>query len=85
MAPGKRHPAPIGTLLERWIRKNNLGDDLLKHTLRHRWPEVVGERLAARTRPAGLYRGRLTVLVASSPPCSGNHVDAVTTSSVLWS
>ena len=66
MARRKREPDHIGALLQRWIRKNRLGDDLLRHTLRQRWPEVVGERLAARTRPETLYKGRLKVVVANS-------------------
>jgi hypothetical protein len=66
LARRKREPDHIGALLQRWIRKNKLGDDLLRHTLRLRWPEVVGKRLAARTRPETLYRGRLKVVVANS-------------------
>ncbi len=66
MARRKREPDHIGALLQRWIRKNRLGEDLLRHTLRLRWPEVVGERLAARTWPENLYRGRLRVVVANS-------------------
>jgi hypothetical protein len=53
-------------LLQRWIRKNNLEEDLLRHTLRQRWAEVVGDRLASRTRPEVLYQGRLKVVVANS-------------------
>ena len=66
VARRKREPDSIGALLQRWIRKNHLEDDILRHTLRLRWPEVVGERLATRTRPEVLYRGRLKVVVANS-------------------
>ena len=66
VARRKREPDSIGTLLQRWIRKNHLEDDILRHTLRLRWPEVVGDRLATRTRPEVLYKGRLKVVVANS-------------------
>ncbi len=66
MARRKGEAAHIGNLLQRWIRNNRMDEQVLRHTLRARWAAVVGERLASRTRPHGLYRGRLKVRVANS-------------------
>ncbi len=66
MAWRKGQADQIGNLLQRWIRKNGMEDQVQRYTLQARWEEVVGPRLAARTRPDNLYRGRLKVRVANS-------------------
>ena len=70
MAWRKGQADQIGNLLQRWIRKNGMEDQVQRYTLQARWEEVVGPRLAARTRPDNLYRGRLKVRVEKIFPLS---------------
>jgi hypothetical protein len=65
----RRHQAeaaPIGALLARWLAERKLSGDLRPYRIAERWTEIVGERIAARTRPQGLRGGVLTVAVASA-------------------
>lgn len=58
--------SPLGALLARWLAERKLAGDLRPYRIAERWTEIVGERIAARTRPQGLKGGVLTVAVASA-------------------
>lgn len=55
-----------GAVLSRWLRNHGRDGDLREHTIRLRWPELVGEQLAQRTQPTTLRDGLLTVNVANA-------------------
>jgi hypothetical protein len=55
-----------GDVLGRWLRRNKRDRDIRQYAIRHRWRELVGEQLAARTEPGSLRGGLLTVVVASA-------------------
>lgn len=67
MSRRRRAPVRVDGLLARWIRRKNLAEDFSRHELAVRWGELVGDRLAKRTRPRPLADdGTLTIVVASS-------------------
>lgn len=55
-----------GDVLGRWLRRHRRDRDIRQYAIRHRWRELVGEQLAARTEPCSLKGGLLTVVVASA-------------------
>lgn len=61
-----RPPAPLGDLLRRWLDRQNIEHELTQASIQLQWPEIVGQKLAARTEPRYLHDGVLTVAVASS-------------------
>jgi hypothetical protein len=63
---GHAEVSPIGALLARWLSQKQLTAELRPYQIVGRWRELVGERIAARTRPRGRKDGVLTVAVASA-------------------
>lgn len=59
--PKSREPTHVGALLGGGRARAEPG-----HVDRERWRRIVGERVAARTRPGRLHEGTLTVYVASA-------------------
>jgi hypothetical protein len=55
-----------GAVLSRWLRNHGRDGDVREHTIRLRWPELVGEQIAQRTQPTTLKDGLLTVSVANA-------------------
>jgi hypothetical protein len=66
--PAKRRSnfESVADILARWLGRKKRRSDLHQYTIVHRWVEVVGERLAARTQPKTLRNGVLVVTVANS-------------------
>jgi hypothetical protein len=62
----RSEPTQISALLERWLSRKGLRAELLQYEILVRWPELVGDRLAAHTEPAIFKDGKLTVRVGSS-------------------
>jgi hypothetical protein len=52
--------------MEAWIRRKAQPHRLPLYRVIYRWAQLVGPRIAERTRPVGWHRGTLTVAVASS-------------------
>lgn len=65
-AKRRRDFESIADILARWLGRKKHRSDLYQYTIQHRWAEVVGERLAARTQPKTLRNGVLVVTVANS-------------------
>jgi len=63
----ERDPAPIQVVLGEAVARNGWGPQLALGRLKERWPEVVGEQVAARSEPVKLTDGRLTIRVESGP------------------
>ena len=59
-------PTAIEGILKGWVRKHGLSREFLFHSIRTRWPELVGAAVARRTTPLSLSRGVLRVRVATS-------------------
>jgi predicted nucleic acid-binding Zn ribbon protein len=57
--------APIQDLIDRWLKTSKAPERLRDRSLHHRWREVVGEEIAARTRPIQVRSGELMVEVNS--------------------
>jgi len=62
----KSQPLGISDVLKAWVKSKGLQQEFSQYTVLARWPAVVGERLAARTRPMKMEKGVLTVAVATS-------------------
>lgn len=56
---------PLRSVLQTWQPGNAVHDDPLSH-LRAQWATIVGEEIAANSRPAELIRGSLLVVTRSS-------------------
>jgi predicted nucleic acid-binding Zn ribbon protein len=59
----ERDPVRIGETLQRLVADRGWDERLALERLRGAWASVVGEPLAARSRPVRLEEGRLTVRV----------------------
>jgi predicted nucleic acid-binding Zn ribbon protein len=59
-------PTAIRDLLSRWLVRRGMARELGQYRIWVRWPELVGERVAARTEPGALKNGKLTIRVASA-------------------
>lgn len=71
LPPDAVPPAPenthrLGEYVERLMRQLNLSERLWTAQLVEEWRALMGEALAAQTRPGGLEEGRLTVFVSHS-------------------
>lgn len=67
---GRRRPrsddaVALGTIVEGLLREEVFSRGMPIATLASRWPEIVGQRLAAETAPASLDEGVLTVEVST--------------------
>lgn len=60
------HPEPLGLVLEGLRSDRTLAAGMSLGELGRRWGEVVGERLALETRPAGVEGGVLLVRASSA-------------------
>jgi predicted nucleic acid-binding Zn ribbon protein len=63
---GESGAARVGEVLARLIRKLGIEGELAGQGALQRWEEVVGDRIAAVTRPRAVSRGTLFVEVRSS-------------------
>jgi predicted nucleic acid-binding Zn ribbon protein len=57
----------LGEIVDGLMRERVFSRGMPVAELASRWPEIVGERLAAETAPAALEQGVLTVEVSSGP------------------
>lgn len=57
----------LGDIVDGLMRERVFSRGMPVAELASRWPEIVGERLAAETAPAALEQGVLTVEVSSGP------------------
>jgi hypothetical protein len=57
----------IEEAIGRWLRTNKVSRRVSRDGVFSRWKEVVGEELAARTRPIDLRGGELLIEVDSAP------------------
>lgn len=64
--PRRGEPVRLDELLGDFLKKHGLEDEVEGQAALERWPEIVGERIAAVARPTGLARGALFVEVRSS-------------------
>jgi hypothetical protein len=65
-------PRPVSEALDRVLRGLGAPSSSGISTVFDRWPEVVGDAMAARTRPLRLERGRLVLGV--DEPATATHV-----------
>lgn len=64
--PRRKAPIDLGDLLGAVIDRNGISDDLRAFDLLLRWPSIVGDRLASRARPTGLFKRVLWLKVSTS-------------------
>ena len=57
---------PLGAILKQIIRRAGLEVPVVEALLRDRWPDVVGQAIAAHTWPGPIQHHRLTVYCESS-------------------
>ena len=57
---------PLNRVLPGVVKELGIEEEVWQNTLLDAWPELVGEELAARTRPDRLDRGTLVVFVTHS-------------------
>ncbi|MGZ8652189.1 MAG: DUF721 domain-containing protein [Actinomycetota bacterium] len=58
---------PLGEIVEGLMREEAFARGIPIAELASRWPQIVGDRLAAETAPASLERGLLTVSATNGP------------------
>ncbi len=63
---GKREFESIDKLVDRWLKANRVSDRIDREAIYARWPEVVGESIAAYTRVVDLRGDVLHVEVGSA-------------------
>lgn len=62
----RKAPVEVAELLTAVIERTGITDELRAFDLLLRWPAIVGERLASRARPTGLFKRVLWLRVSSS-------------------
>lgn len=63
----KRRPAAeLGALIDELLVKHRISHDSLEHSIREKWPELVGAANAQYSHPVVVERGQLLVLVSHS-------------------
>jgi predicted nucleic acid-binding Zn ribbon protein len=72
--PGDRgpEPEPVGGVLDKVLRGMGAPEASGVHQVFDRWAEVVGEGMAARTRPASIDGGVL--VIATDEPAMATHI-----------
>lgn len=60
----QRPPREIGPLIDELLVKYRISHDSLEHSIRERWPELVGAANAAYSHPLVVERNLLVVLVS---------------------
>ena len=64
-------PATLGEIVDGLMREEVFSRGMPIARLASRWPEIVGERMAAETSPAALENGVLTVEASTGPSLAG--------------
>lgn len=65
--PRSTDAVPLGEIVDGLLREQVFSRGMPVAQLASRWPDVVGERLAAETAPAALEAGVLTIEVSTGP------------------
>ncbi|HET7534841.1 MAG TPA: DUF721 domain-containing protein [Candidatus Didemnitutus sp.] len=60
----RRKTADLGALIDELLIKYRISHDSLEHSIREKWPELVGAPNAAYSHPVVVERGQLLVLVS---------------------
>jgi len=60
----KRKPTDLGSLIEALLIKHRISHDSLEHSIRDKWPEIVGVANATYSHPLVVERAQLIVLVS---------------------
>lgn len=77
----KAEPTAIDSILSSLLKKPALQEGITKYKFVLQWHNIVGADLAARTKPLGIWRNRLTIEVDSSSLAQeiGFHKKAILT------
>jgi hypothetical protein len=59
-----RKPSELGTLVDELLVKYRISHDSLEHSIREKWPELVGVANASYSHPIAVERNLLVVLVS---------------------
>jgi hypothetical protein len=62
----KRPTQPVAAVVEQLLQQYQIGRESPEHTIRERWPEIVGPANASYSHPARIEHNRLVVLAAHS-------------------
>ena len=62
----KRKPTELGSIIDSLLVKYRISHDSLEHSIRDKWPEIVGVANATYSHPLVLERAQLIVLVSHS-------------------
>lgn len=62
----KRKPTELGALVDELLVKYRISHDSLEHSIREKWPELVGVANASYSHPVVVERNLLVVLVSHS-------------------
>ena len=62
----RRKTAELGALIDELLVKYRISHDSLEHSIREKWPELVGTANAQYSHPVVVERGQLLVLVSHS-------------------
>jgi hypothetical protein len=60
----RRRTTELGSLVDELLVKYRISHDSLEHSIREKWPEVVGVANASYSHPVTVERGLLVVLVS---------------------
>jgi len=62
----KRKPIELGSVIDSLLVKYRISHDSLEHSIRDKWPELVGVANATYSHPLAVERAQLIVLVSHS-------------------
>ncbi len=62
----RRRATELGSLIDELLVKHRISHDSLEHSIREKWPELVGAANAQYSHPVVVERGQLLVLVSHS-------------------
>lgn len=62
----RRPTSDLGKLIDELLIKYRISHDSLEHSIREKWPEVVGRANASYSHPVVVERGQLLVLTSHS-------------------
>lgn len=62
----RRQTKELGSLIDELLVKHRISHDSIEHSIREKWPELVGAANAAYSHPVVIERNLLVVLVAHS-------------------
>ena len=66
----KRKPTDLGSLIDALLIKHRISHDSLEHSIRDKWPEIVGVANATYSHPLVVERAQLIVLVSHAVVCN---------------